>query len=455
MFKKHISKWGLNNKRLRRCEALRIQQLKSQRDALGKQSRIFVGGRQIEWSNVKRHLSRHRSTAANAASSGKALTSSSTPAEGNPCKDIVLRTPSPDQTRARYIFPVPRSLHLDGELLAADQLGRIISNYAVGSLENKMWVVQGGELRVAKPTADPRAVIQWYNLGRTAARLISSGNISAGFTLMGYWLDSARRVLVGQHPHFIRITINVLGYHLQHKDKDLESALLREVERHLADVSKVVLGERHPISLGLARLRDKTRSDLLRMGSFAFGPVLDRLEPILGSSSASLAEIRRHSLWWQDLSPEMLARRLQAILVHLTSESTAYQRLQVELEISGLLADAGQAIEAREIIERASRSPLLARGQMAMTERQRELVLSLKQADLRLQLQTKRYEGAARASCGLLRFAEVAYGPYHEATIDSLRRHCETLRLLGRDRESVQVAKILERRCHRIQSVSF
>src|SRR3569833_1605305 len=143
MFKKHIKKWGLDNKHLKSGELLIAALGKRRRDAVHNSSKIIIRGKKVPWEEIQRHLSRNPKLQAK-------LDSADTNLEmvGHDNRDVVVRTPSPDLGQT---IRISRSLNADDVLHLSEELGRIVRNYVIGSLDIVVFYLDYCEIYTTLP----------------------------------------------------------------------------------------------------------------------------------------------------------------------------------------------------------------------------------------------------------------------------------------------------------------
>src|SRR3569833_1226987 len=109
MFKKRIKNWGMDKKHLKSDEVGAAVLCKRQRDAVKKKSKIIIRGREVEWQEIQRHLSRSPTL--------QSKLNHGTLEIGSSAAGVLVRTPSPDPAQ---VHSIRCSLAVGGDLQAID-----------------------------------------------------------------------------------------------------------------------------------------------------------------------------------------------------------------------------------------------------------------------------------------------------------------------------------------------
>ncbi|KAK2025196.1 hypothetical protein LX32DRAFT_642939 [Colletotrichum zoysiae] len=231
MFKTRIKSWGID-KKLKKAEVLHILQLKQEREAAGKNSRVFIRNREVEWERLADYLRRHPDVRTKSRDFARDPTAAAR-------LGIVCRTPSPGPSV---------SVLLNGPLEARlpDEMLRIFRNYVQGAWES-VWTLQGGDLHGYDQESGKDRVRKMGCHLRNAMTLLEQNKLQAAFRTLNQSLDSIGRMIKGQDPEIF--------YMLSYCILQLGSEVAELLIAFISEMHAAVLHPLHPLSLVWDRLR--------------------------------------------------------------------------------------------------------------------------------------------------------------------------------------------------------
>src|SRR3569833_62626 len=420
MFKKHIKKWGLDNKHLKSGELLIAALGKRRRDAVHKSSKIIIRGKKVPWEEIQRHLSRNPKLQAK-------LESADTNLEmvGHDNRDVVVRTPSPD---LGHTVRISRSLNADDDLHLTEELGRIVRNYVIGSLDKGAWIFEDGDLYTTLPGSTYCFIGdgELTQVAETAFDLLKSGDSQSGFLMIKRFLDIAIDLLPIESPSLLQDLCTSLFYG-NNLDPTFERQYLPIILCHLAELCEVTLGHGHPLSLFWSRLRRKNARECLDAAIFVFRPIVSCFAERFGTSSIPVVEAEQMLLSWQDdtLDPDVYFRECQKSLSKLQVIDLA-RCIHIKLELADSLVEVGLLNDAEAILREVA--------DMAPTQdpdKDLHLFWAFHDSLWRVQFAAGRFIDARETSYRLVKECSTRYGELNSRTLRFLRYYRSSLERLG------------------------
>ncbi|KAI1334727.1 Clr5 domain-containing protein [Xylariaceae sp. FL0016] len=226
MYKYHFNKWGLQKNVKHRQSSEQ-----SRRAAAGKSMKPFVH----EWK-----LNKGGDEATSVLASSRSLMVSATRGSGTILR-VPTRTPSP-APRIPMRLDVPDILRLPEECL------HIIQEYTRGFHDSPL---------IKDRDAAPPLLLQWPTHMARAATTIRLGSIHHGFRLISVCFQEYRDLMLIHNPLFVIYTFLAL-YGLLSTGAGLTTSLLN----YAVEMSRVLLGPRHPLHLLFIKLRQVDRETM-------------------------------------------------------------------------------------------------------------------------------------------------------------------------------------------------
>ncbi|KAI1495775.1 Clr5 domain-containing protein [Biscogniauxia marginata] len=231
VYKTHLNKWGVQ-KNFRRRQVGELLAEKSRRATLGKSTRSFIHGRQVDEDRLNTYLKRIP-PGRRKLIEAMASTSSRQGAHGG--QFLVCWTPSP---RPPQIRSIPPRLEAPDDLKAAEDSFHFIRVYIAGCNDSGLWETAGGQKITPMEIED-----DWMQMLNGATILLEGGFTNHGFRLLSHWFGQYKELLRLGHPLLIIDTCWVVRYLVEHR-KDLLGAFTD----YVSEVSQTTLGSNHPLS---------------------------------------------------------------------------------------------------------------------------------------------------------------------------------------------------------------
>ncbi|KAK1968715.1 hypothetical protein LY78DRAFT_679132 [Colletotrichum sublineola] len=224
MFKTRIKSWGID-KKLKEAEVMRILQLKKEREAAGKNSRLYIRNQQVDWERVANYLSRRPDL--------RNKPRSLAPDPVAACLDIICRTPSPSPSISALLNGPP-------ETRLPEEIMRIFETTSMGH-GTVCGRLQGDDLYGYDRECGRARVDQMYGDLGNAKKLLKRNKLEAAFRIINQSLDSLGRTIKDQDPDMF--------YTLSYRTLQLNNKIAEPLIVFISEMHAVVLGPRHPLSL--------------------------------------------------------------------------------------------------------------------------------------------------------------------------------------------------------------
>ncbi|KAI9858052.1 MAG: hypothetical protein M1813_007864 [Trichoglossum hirsutum] len=277
MFKTRIKKWGLDKKH-KAPEVLEMLRLKRQRDTVGKRSKFFTRNRPVNWEDVERYIKRSRTLLAKSDSGFLEI--------GGHATGVVCRTPSPDPS---IVLSVPGNMEASEEFRTADEVARIMRDYCRGAIEGGIWIYNADESCYFghRGSAAHDRLSKWYGKMLNVVVCIIDSRIEQGFRLINACFNQLQRIVKEQDP---RLLFYLVVLRAALFDQSPMRDLGRLLVNHIRDFSRIIFGERHPISLLWVRCYSGHKSDQDRLQLMAARSFLDYFDS-LGNPASTTKDV--------------------------------------------------------------------------------------------------------------------------------------------------------------------
>src|SRR3569833_2343507 len=423
MFKKRIKNWGMDKNHLKSDEVGAAVLCKRQRDAVKKKSKIIIRGREVEWQEIQRHLSRNPTL--------QSKLNHGTLEIGSSAAGVLVRTPSPDPAQ---VHSIRCSLAVGGDLHAIEDLSSILIGYFNGALDSGIWGASNGVL-LASFTRKKRAD-EWSSLGRSAFKLIFSGNINSGFKLLHRWFDHFPRVLRDQSPELIPTILNKLHYIRKSKSPQLHTHQLENMVRgHVARIAKAVQGAHHPFTAFCTRLQNESSTST----SEYIHCLLEPLKDLIANRLQTAVDFQ---IWVRGIIAafqirigdyDSAIRDYQATLNDNPTVVDTYRRFITQLSLCSILLQAGRLEEA-EAVWKGAQWPLLVDFSWRNPSTFHNYWLQC--FDVYISQAKMDMAGALRKAANLVRWIKQQREASHPYFLDGLRLQVNVLRWAARHEEA-------------------
>ncbi|KAI1106367.1 hypothetical protein F4804DRAFT_348427 [Jackrogersella minutella] len=232
MYKKRIKAWGFD-KKLKEREVLEILHRKSERDSAGKASKFFIRGRSVDFDKIRRYVE-----------SKPSLLSKLEDASENAESGIVIcRTPSPT---------VPIALPSPPEVRKLEEIVTVLRDYiqACATGPHSRWVLthDGYATRIsAKSGLDgsrTSMIGAWDELASLHLSMEGTSSPTEMFQVLDSSLNKLKDAMKDELPEFVVMMIYLLRFTWPG-----HPLLLRMFRMHVGELSSLVLGVKHPLTL--------------------------------------------------------------------------------------------------------------------------------------------------------------------------------------------------------------
>ncbi|OTB02145.1 hypothetical protein M426DRAFT_25020 [Hypoxylon sp. CI-4A] len=264
MYKIRFNKWGLH-KKLRAHQVAELLVQRGRRAAAGKSSVSYVHGRKIDSDRLNTYLRRvspARRKELMAILSGKVEVAG---AQKRSIEEIICRTPSPEP---EVVGQIPRRMEAPEDLRLPEECLQIVQSYVGGAFDGDLWKTGPNRELIM-----PRRERTWLDPVSSARQLFANGLTEQAFRMVRITFDDYRTVMKRQDPSLMVETCLALGA-LQQSGPGLAESLVN----YAFNLSRIVLGPRHPLHLLFAKLRGASRSDMSRFTALALESFLHALQ---------------------------------------------------------------------------------------------------------------------------------------------------------------------------------
>jgi hypothetical protein len=361
--------------------------------------------------------------------------------------DTTLCTPSP-----------PLLLSLPDDLRRREECISSTVTFTRSNFESGFWSFTSS-LQWTMPDdtkAIGRALNMWQKRMLTARRMVQVGHAASGFELMNSCLDIAAELLKSNHPYGgMKIMTTVFERHQS------LPALERALMRHLAQLTRVVLGAKHPLSVFLACACEMDKRQVIDLHwalrsiatsmYLAQGFLGDRtnLTFAVEDSSASTAPSEMMGGFLDESELETCENMLrQALQEDIEDPMKIRTRLAYTLVLQERLDEADEIYD--EIL-----TTLLRQDDDFMREDTNEILLDCHRGRLSVAISRGELENAIIAGFAMDNFCQAAFGLNSETRIDPLLNVQSLLKQLGREKEAKEIQRRWSRIWGKIQQKSL
>lgn len=229
MYKKRIRAWGID-KKLKESEVLEILHQKSERDFAGKPSKLFIRGRNVDLERIQRYVEHKRSFRANCENVYERV----------PFGAVVLRTPSP------VALASPPDVRKLEEIMTV--LRDYIRACTVGPQSRWVRTPDGYSTRSPAPidlsASRSCTVGAWDELASLHLSMEHTKSPAEMFQALDSSLNNLKDAMKDELPEFVVMMIYFLRFTWPG-----HPVLLYMFRKHVGDLSSVLLGPIHPLTL--------------------------------------------------------------------------------------------------------------------------------------------------------------------------------------------------------------
>jgi hypothetical protein len=237
MYKDRISKWKLDNKKLKPAEVAQILYLQRRRQELGKSSVFYIQGRKVSLKNLTAYVRRKQ----------KANIAIEEHTELDSSLGIVCRTPSPEpmpMVMVPYPLVAPNSLQLP------DEVFRTVRIYCDGAFDAGIWVHSANGRCYGKGGRQAAQDLRkWTKRFTHAGALYQHGEVATAFRIVNSLFDSFADMIRQQDFILLNALCSVtLQLASQwHELHDIFTA-------HAASIFQEIHGKAHPLTMTWKKL---------------------------------------------------------------------------------------------------------------------------------------------------------------------------------------------------------
>ncbi|KAI1457932.1 Clr5 domain-containing protein [Annulohypoxylon moriforme] len=231
MYKKRIKAWGFD-KKLKEHEVVELLRQKADRDTAGKASIFFIRGRQVDFEKIRRYVE------------GKPdiLSKLEYPYEKRPSGVVVCRTPS----------PVPIALPSPPDVRKLEEIMTVLRDYlgACATGPQSRWILtsEGYATRNSAPSvlssSRSSMIGAWDELASLHLSMERTSSPTEMFEVLDSSLNRLKDAMKDEIPEFIIMLLYLLRFTWPG-----HPLLLRMFQLHVGELSSLVLGIKHPLTL--------------------------------------------------------------------------------------------------------------------------------------------------------------------------------------------------------------
>lgn len=389
MYKTRFQRWGLQ-KTLRFHQVGELLRQHTDRAAVGTDSVRLIRGRPVDDKRLKRYLrnlppERHSQLAELVHGDTVSSTQSS---PSPPVASIVsCRTPSPTPSLS-HLFPLPSPdyLRIPEESIST------MRTYVGGAVSSGLWDL------------DPAVVLKsgphfgFYNLGRTATRLLKSGQTKQGFQVLHNCFHDYKALLSAQGPLLYLYTY-VVALTFADEYPDLYATFLR----YVTDLTCIVHASCHPLHTLFGNML-RMGPEALRYNVVSMFQAYIRLCQLTRDSIAMLdvegfismhfGQLKLHSL---DVTEKRLRSMIVRLDPHRHIDVMEAIRVDARDDLAATLTKMGRYDEATAIVKESLHSRILPQYPLLESSAYRNLFAIARD--------TGRQEEAVRAGHRMVKFA--------------------------------------------------
>ncbi|KAI0843597.1 hypothetical protein F5Y06DRAFT_291512 [Hypoxylon sp. FL0890] len=234
MYKKRIKAWGFE-KKLKEDEVLEILRRKSERDTAGKTSKFFIRGRNVDFEKVQRYVENKPGL----------LFKLEGPNEGTSSGAVVCRTPSPSPV-------MPIALPSPPDVRKLEEIMTVLRDYtgacATGSQPRWVLTPDGYATRSSALSGldDSRSSMigAWDELASLHLSMERTSSPAEMFQVLDSSLNKLKDAMKDELPEFVIMMVYLLRFTWPG-----HPLLLRMFRKHVAELSSLVLGIKHPLTI--------------------------------------------------------------------------------------------------------------------------------------------------------------------------------------------------------------
>ncbi|KAI0013340.1 Clr5 domain-containing protein [Xylariaceae sp. FL0662B] len=321
MYKIRFKKWGVHkNLRPEQVGKLLIQQ--DRRAAAGKPSVAFVHGRKIDRDRLHAYLQRvspARRKELESILAGRQQEEEEEESGADAIKwDIACRTPSPEPEPTTTILPP----HLDApdDLRLPEECMHIVHSYVDGAVDASIWRVTPERELVL-----PARARTWLDPVSCARQLLLTGFTKEGFQMLRISFDHYRDVMHRQDPSLLIETCLGLGALLQ-TGPGLPEALIN----YACEMSRIVLGPRHPLNLLLSRMKCVGPGGVAPYAAIVMQSYIAAMQRGSWVNPTYLATIYRAMVTSEFMDKEAAHRFVQGLVRELEADTTRDRSAEIQ-----------------------------------------------------------------------------------------------------------------------------
>ncbi|KAI1873827.1 uncharacterized protein JN550_003096 [Neoarthrinium moseri] len=412
MYKARFQKWGLQ-KTLRFEQVGELLRLNMDHAGVGKPSTRLIRGKPVDEKRLRTYLrnlppEKHELLA-------KMALGSPEPAPPTPPSVVSCRTPSPGPSISHLFYiPPPDDLRMPEECIAT------MRAYVDESLATGLWSLNPNEVLRAG------ALFSFWNLGRTAKRLLKAGQTKQAFRVLQSCFHAYRALLAAQSPLLFLYTYVVCLFFA-----DGYPSLYMSFLKYITDLSSIVYAVSHPLHVLfknmylMGPLAARTNVACLTQSYMDFcrvSPDSMAMIDVEGFLSLHFAGMGLHD--WKD-AEATLRRLLTTLELHRGVEAMEAVYLDARDDLASMVMHQGRFDEARDIIRESLKSPVLQRYPLLHASCYRNLFLADRDQGLQ--------EEAIESGYKVVKFTINLWGMSDSKTITVLSDLRNYLREIGRD----------------------
>ena len=273
MYKTHIQECGLD-KKIKDGEMRAVVRKNKRRADQGKRSIIYVRGQRRELEEFIRHCDR----------------------KGVSIDDIIARaTSSPTPGTVELLTPVPSRMSTPQVLEVPERMLRCVRDYFLGSFESGTWVHTDPLTFCYSIKCGQEADVygeELVFLCESGCRLFSKSLFEEGGRTLNAALAGINRIIQADQPETLIPLFRLIGFLRIDNRHDIASMLLR----HFSDLSKVLLGGEHPLTLYFGWFNLLYTSDFDEIVSRCTDGMIDHFENSVGAMHISTLGFRVRSV---------------------------------------------------------------------------------------------------------------------------------------------------------------
>ncbi|KAI2615108.1 Clr5 domain-containing protein [Hypoxylon sp. NC1633] len=232
MYKKRFKSWAFD-KKLREGDVLEILHQKAERDTAGKTSKVVIRGRNVDFDKVRRYVE----------SKPDILSKIKGVYEGTPSGTVVCRTPSP---------VMPTALPSTSEVRKLEEIMTVLRDYirACAVDPQPRWIMTPNgyttrnhallDLCVSRSSM----IAAWDEITSLHLSMTQATSPAEMFQVLDSSMNQLKDAMKDELPEFVIMMIYLLRFTWPG-----HPVLLQMFRKHVGELSWVILGSRHPLTL--------------------------------------------------------------------------------------------------------------------------------------------------------------------------------------------------------------